>query len=210
MEHLWIAFVAGAVALYVYATTWGSEAARLRRSLKRLPQRPIAELSDGEMARVVGKVVLAEKKLAAPLTGRPCAAYESWVEEPTKYYRSPGFWAQRAFEHKSVDFYIEDESGRVEVRSEGAEFALVRSYRSTSTGVSPSEGLEQAYLRAHDIIEKELVLYKHLRFNEAALVEGEQACVMGRVTQSATDSDGAAGPLSFTRSQVPLLIREQR
>ena len=100
---------------YVLWNAWASDARRSRRVLRRVRVSRIAELADGRLACVVGRVELEGDPLYALMSRRPCVAYETTV------HVFEGMLKRTEIERRIVPFYIVDDTGRARVEApEGA------------------------------------------------------------------------------------------
>ena len=89
------------------------EQARHKRTLRRATRRPISEIKDGEFAKVVGRLRLAETPpLEAPLTSRPCAYFEVKVEEKQSSGRSSHWETIVQTMESQETIFVEDDSGK--------------------------------------------------------------------------------------------------
>jgi hypothetical protein len=78
--YLWVVGVLWAALYSARALRERNRKRRGHLALRARPERPLAEIVDGELVRVRG-VSLAEGSLVAPLSGRPCIGYCVSVEE---------------------------------------------------------------------------------------------------------------------------------
>jgi hypothetical protein len=109
------AFLVGAMAQW---SGFFSEDRRVARGLRRRQRRQIVHARDGEVVKIEGEVVFAERTVQAPLAERSCAAYVTVVEE-----RHQRGWYQLVRRQDGVDFLVRDETGvaRVQVVAAGAQ-----------------------------------------------------------------------------------------
>lgn len=108
---LWL-LSAGTASLAVYAhrSLRGrfGERGRARHLCDVAPRRTTAELREGELVRVTGRLASGGPPLSAPLSGRPCAHFRATVELCGKKGR-----VEVVRRESAGPFYLEDESGRV-------------------------------------------------------------------------------------------------
>ena len=92
---------------------WRTDARRTRGVLRRARVSRVAELVDGELACIVGRVELDGAPLTAMMSRRPCVAYETVVQVfPRADMTIP---SRVDVERRIVPFYVVDETGRVRV-----------------------------------------------------------------------------------------------
>jgi hypothetical protein len=96
------------------ATVDRSEA--VRRVLRHIVRRPIAELADADAAVVRGAAIAVDDPLVAPLSGRSCIGYHLLVRDSS--------FGEILVDHACCGrFAIADDTGKVLVSSEGLELA---------------------------------------------------------------------------------------
>jgi hypothetical protein len=131
----------------------------------RLPRVLIRDVAPQRRTRIVGKVRLLGEPLAAPLSARPCCAWDARVAD--------GSNAELLREIGKQDFVVEDETGRALVRAETARIIVKRdgSYQSQGRqATSPQE----AFLARHGRLPS-----GELNYREGALTPGETVAVVG-------------------------------
>jgi hypothetical protein len=90
---------------------WGFTAERrTRRLLRRARVSRIADLVDGRLVCVVGKVELDAEQIPAMMSGRPCVAFDTRAE----YLENNGFVRIETV-RRMVPFFVVDDSGRARV-----------------------------------------------------------------------------------------------
>ncbi len=134
------------------------------------PITAIANVKPGEKARIVGKVIAADPMLEAPVSGRPCAAFE--VNVYSLGYRNTHH-SYRRCEHGEIT--IEDHSGRAIVRAEDIRLVL-RSDRGTSGGLTDFTDRLRAWISKHDVRTDG---WRGTRFDEGAVEIDELVEVIG-------------------------------
>jgi len=95
------------------AIWWKGDARRTRRVLRRARVTPIADLADGRLACVVGRVEVEGDALRAMVSARECVAYDTVV-----YFfgRSLAMAPARVeVERRMVPFHVVDATGRVRI-----------------------------------------------------------------------------------------------
>ena len=151
----------------------------------------VGRFPDGEAGRVVGTVRAHQRRLLAPLTGRPCVYYEVIVEQVTLSGLRLCF-----VECDTVPFVLEDGSGRGIVEPRGAEVAAAFDHTAEITEFEQATP-EQAAMLARNGRAGERTAT--LQFREALIVEGERVTVVGTAfrrpdLQSSAEVDYRAAP----------------
>ena len=115
-----IATAGGAILGFVAHSWFGADARRTRRVLRRTRVTPIAELSDGKLACIVGRIEADGDLVQALMSQMPCVAFETVVQ----VFGGLDMTVPSRVEvtRKLVPFYIVDDSGRARV--DAAEAAL--------------------------------------------------------------------------------------
>jgi hypothetical protein len=111
----------GGLALgYYVLNAWRSDARRTRRVLRRARVVRIADLVDGQLACIVGKVEPDGEPLQALVSRRSCVAFDTTVQ----VFRGQDFTipARVDVTRRMVPFFVVDDTGRVRV--DAAEAAL--------------------------------------------------------------------------------------
>lgn len=101
-------------------------------ALSKGTQCTIEDAPDGQERVIVGKVVLLEETLTAPLSGAECACYRVAVEGPAPRTKTD-IVAERG---RAVAFAIEDATGRAIVSADGARASLAKP-RARTVGSKP-------------------------------------------------------------------------
>jgi hypothetical protein len=149
---------------------WPGRRSRINRALA---ARPRALVHDAHgTVRLTGRVRRIGDLLRAPLTGRPCVAYEVVVDEP-----GTGGW-QRCVELREVrPFMVADESGEARIDSSGP-FLMSLSYHRTgnTSAFSIYPGLHEdlaSLLSTEGVVSTSWFgRWKRFRYGEAVLEEG--------------------------------------
>ncbi len=167
--------------LIVVATLLGwffSADQRHRRAMQEVPRRPIAEVVEGEIARVVGKVRVSAP-VVAPLSGRSCAYFRVLVQERRK--RGKGsYWVDVVDEAGGVDFLLEDDTGRAVVKVDRAKAVLEGDESGHSGFLSEPSAELVAFLEARGHSAQGWVFNKTIRYREGIAEEGETVAVVGK------------------------------
>ena len=123
MELLVILIGGGLAAIsgaWLLMSPWRSDARRTRRVLRRTRVTPIADLEDGKLACVVGRVEADGELVTALMSRVPCVAYETVVQVFGAVDMTLPKRVDVTREH--VPFFVVDDTGRVRV--DAAEAAL--------------------------------------------------------------------------------------
>ncbi|HET6149808.1 MAG TPA: hypothetical protein VFH68_19875 [Polyangia bacterium] len=178
-----------AVARVVYADLLSPEA-RVKRSLVRRPRVAIARAPDG-VVRITGRVRAGGALLVAPVTQRPCVAYQLVIEGDEQ-----GSWGSVLELQDARPFTLVDQTGEafVDVADRSFLLALVPDKRGWTRSDADQDASTQAVrllLRsAHVAIDGMFDGPRRFRYREAALVEGRRVAVGGQGTREVTP-DGA-------------------
>ena len=151
----------------------------------------IGRFPDGEVGRVVGIVRAHQRRLLAPLTGRPCVYYEVIVE-----HVAVSGLRLCCIECDTVPFVLEDGSGRGIVEPRGAEVAAAFDHTEELGEYEPATPAQAAVLARNSRAGERVA---GLQFREALIVEGERVTVVGTAQrrpdlQSAVEVDYRAAP----------------
>lgn len=174
--------VAGVSALFRLV---GSDAAhrRLLRELQEGTTRAIDTLAHGEVARVVGKVEGRSQVIPAPLSGRPCVAWEVSVWQPI----SPRAWKRCASAGESVPFAILDGTGRAAVTGKRTRSYSVVDHEERFENTAALSERAQNYVESRSL-NRLLEVGMITHFKESVLSLDELAVVVGHVHR--TDDRG--------------------
>ena len=95
------------------------------REYRLVADTPIVPIRSMAMGRVQirGKAV-GDKTLSSPVSNQPCYLYKVDIDRWQEGRSGSGQWSAYLTDTGSVDFYLEDETGKVRVESEGAECEL--------------------------------------------------------------------------------------
>lgn len=174
---------------------WFSKRGRLRRALKKAPRLKIAQVKDGQLAKIVGRLrYLEAEPLWAPLTGRGCAYYEVTVEQEKSNNRSSHWETIISDSDYHTTFLIEDDSGRAVVELDLPSVLLTMdAHFSSGVLLDPSPTLKD-YLAEHGESGEGWIFNKSLRYKEGVLEQGELVAVRGRCTwEHDPDPDAVTG-----------------
>ena len=146
-----------------------------RRLLRRVARVRAADLVEGSLVKVVGRIEVAGA-LQAPLSGGACAGYVLYVaREPT---RGQNFFREvYVSEERMAQCVVRDDSGEVEIGPEGASLKLARQTESF-TGIldgGPSAALT-ALLTARGC---DLKAWYSMQIREGVVRPGDRVAVVG-------------------------------
>jgi len=157
---------------------------RFKRRVRRIAVTPIAELQDGDLAKIIGRAARADKSVEAPLSATECFYAHAYLEEYREGADIGGVrghvWFDAGQSFVSCDFWLEDESGRAFVKLEG------------DVEVVPMFELSHHQRFAES----------RQRGQEVAVRDGDTLTVVGRVSRSGLDKDSAP----FRSSGKPSIV----
>jgi hypothetical protein len=110
----------GAIVGFVAHSYFGADARRTRRVLRKTRVTPIADLADGNLACIVGRVEVEGELLQSLMSRMPCVAFETVVQVFGNLDMTVP--ARVEVTRKLVPFFIVDDTGRARV--DAAEAAL--------------------------------------------------------------------------------------
>ena len=187
--------VAGGIAL-----SRALEALKALRGMAATPLWPIGSMPTGRV-EVYGSAHT-DEPLIAPFTQKPVVFWEVCVLSDND--KSPLF----EYGDASVEpFWVEDETGRVQVMPADADTELRRAYRKFSWGNRLPAHLE-AFAQAHDVSTRFLLFPKRLQFVERHIEEGQPVYVWG-VAQERPDLDGLQRVIAEGGPEDPFLISDK-
>ena len=141
----------------------------------------------GSYASVVGSLVLDEKPLFAPLTGRACAAYEVLVERLIETGAGER-WLKVVHEWDVQRFAVDDGTGRAYVDPKGALLSIVGDHRTMTGPFGEPDERHLAFIESQDARVFSLIGEdSRLRYREGVLEVGEKVAVLGRGRVSTDD-----------------------
>jgi hypothetical protein len=194
----------------------------VERRLKRARPRPIAEVADGGMICIAGRVEAVEPLLVAPLTGRPCVFWAILVNEISQFFQT---W-ELGHRDQGTSFLVVDPTRRARVIPDGARVALpfdsrLRVPDAVTTGpgrwgaATPPvmSGNERAVFDSMKIRNRPLAT-STVRFIEYVIEPHSTIIVLGRSESEADDKASDLGyrdspprrPLMASARRTPLLI----
>jgi hypothetical protein len=199
-----LAFVPLALAVIVViflASWWFSADQRARRAMKAVPRRRVAEVIEGEKARVVGRVEV-ERTVTAPLSGRPCAYWRVVVEEKRSSGKS-SHWRTIIDEHDGVDFFLRDEDGKALVKTAFVHAVLEKDSH-FSSGLFDDAGPElEAFLAQRGHSSTGLVFNKTMRYREGVVEPGELVAAVGVGRWERDPDEQARAGAGYREARLP-------
>jgi hypothetical protein len=181
--------------------------ARTRRALRKR-QRSDIRTALGGPVKVAGSLLLGDKSLRAPLSGRTCALYDVVVfvhGEVDKVLIQ---------ERRACDFLVDDGTGTALVRagavdqgSPGSklELAIVQDGRYESGIFNDATPELERFLSIYGEKSKGLLLNRKLSYREGVFVAGEHVVVYGQARRE-PDPDAAADGGSYRERPTRLVI----
>jgi hypothetical protein len=185
METLHIGLAILATALITSGIVrWLTREERTRRALA-APIVKVRDVKEGATVRVTGKLILGNSILEAPFSHRECAHYDAILEE--RYVEDwRDTWHTVAHETNTCGFFVEDETGRIEVDATRVEGVVVRDHHKTKGEIA--EDKAKAFLSKHGQ-RSSIPPGRNLRYREGVLEAGETVTVQG-TARSSTHSGG--------------------
>jgi len=149
---------------------------RRERTIEDTPTARVRSMALGRVA-LQGKAVPWVSDLLAPLSGVACCWYRYKVEEERRSGRSQSWHTVASGDSAAWAFYLEDETGRVLVQPEGADFEVSADLSVTRPDLDGSLGARLAVLGVDTTTL--LGLRRTLRVTEWRLVQGDPVYVLG-------------------------------
>lgn len=185
--------IAGGLRLF---TWWFSDERVAKRRLRGAKRVDIASVRDGQLVKISGRLELYAPALQAPLTGRPCAFFETLLEEYSggKHKR----WRVRVRESDAREFLVVDGTGKALIETASLRVAVVRDGHRRSGFLNDATPELEAYLARHGLTSVGLLGFnRELRVREGVLEPGEEVTVFGRarweMVPTATDAGNYRG-----------------
>lgn len=165
-----------AVGVVAVASWYWSEAARIRRALRRARRVSIADAREGSVVRLQGRVA-AGATLVSPLSSRRCVYYLVIVEERVSTGRSNA-WHVRIRESRGVPFVIDDGTGRALVDPTNAHVDVDLDITQRSGTFDDPTPAKLEFLAHHGVQGTGWLLNKPLRYREGVFEIGEAVAVL--------------------------------
>lgn len=177
--HIAIAVLITAIVMVAVGWYFGREQ-RGRRALGGTPIVKIRDVKPGMTVRVTGKLLLGTTTLEGPFSHRPCAHYDAVIEE--KYVADwRETWHTIAHETSSCTFFIEDETGKIEVDTTRFDGVVVRDHHKSKGELEVDKA--QRFLDKHGQ-RTSIPPGRMLRYKEGVLEAGETVTVLGKARES--------------------------
>ena len=190
---LFAAIFAIGIARIAYDATISDEA-RIRQRLARRARVAIAEAQEGAV-RLIGRVHLTGEALIAPVSQRPCIAYQTTI----RIGNNDGQWEKALGLEDLCPFVLTDETGQAVIESGAGPYSILlipgltastSRFREDSAELKTARGL----LRAENIDEQTFFgNNKPIQFSEAVLLPGTEVSVAGRCTREVALDGERAG-----------------
>jgi len=171
-----------------------SHETRARQRLSRRARVAIAEAPDG-LVRLTGRVHPMGEPLKAPISQRPCVAFQLVI----RMKDGQGRWAKVQELEDARPFTLADESGQAVVDTAAGPFSLsLVPSRSASSSFFLSDTADlrivRAMLRSANIETENIFGHEHgVRFSEAVLLPASKAAVGGRCAREVALDGERAG-----------------
>jgi hypothetical protein len=168
------------IGLIVFFGYFFSKKTIILRKLKKSAAQRVANVTDGEFAKIIGKVEYTGTPLTAPLSGRTCAYYHVLVEQRVSSGKS-SHWKTIIEEEVAVDFGIRDGDYCARIDGNKVKSYIVDDRKYTSGFMNDASEVLERYLKNHGYeSEGFLGINKTIRYREGVLEEGELISVMGK------------------------------
>ncbi len=177
-------------------------AGRLRRRMRKVPRRPLREVQDGDLTRVVGRT-RARSGVVAPVSGRPCAFWRVEVRigrQEQRGRQTVTVWDAVVDQIGEEDgFFLDTDAGAVEVRGRDMELAIEDARRWDHI---PHERMSDAF-RA--LLADNMTVTAgdgNTRILEQIVADGAELAVVGEA-RWVDDPDGAPEPSGYREAIAP-------
>jgi hypothetical protein len=175
-------------------TRWRTEELT-RAALIDLPRTSLADVREGRLLKVVGRVELLDP-IVSPLAKRPCAAYSVKLQEKVTTFDS----LIHVVESASRDFVLRDGSGYVVVRAANASIFWEHAVELRGALWQDRATAEiRAFLRRHDLPSTDCVGELPYRFSEGVVADGTELTLIGRARREIDVHDAAVFREPLTR-----------
>lgn len=193
---------------YVY---YYKKKAVLKRNMRKVPACNIADVKDGKIAKIVGNAKLSEGLIVAPISGRPCIAFELIIEREKRSSKGRVKKETMLEDENIVDFIIEQGDDKIMVISRYNELIL-RTDRKFYGGFlnNPDQRLLN-YLKLHNIPYSGRIGSSVLSFKEGILAPDEKLAVVGTIQLNSyehKDVNNKNIPIIYGVKKNPLLISD--
>jgi hypothetical protein len=206
-QALVIVLVLLVFAVVLFAAWWFGADQQARRFMKGIPVRPIREVMDGEVARVVGAVSV-DAPVSAPLSGRPCAYWRVVVEERRRRGKNSR-WVTVIDDHGGVDFVVSDETGRALVKTGHVRAVLDKDHGRSSGFLNDATPELDHFLASRGHTSQGFLFNKSMRFREGVVEPGETVAVVGAARWEPDPELGAQDRAGY-RDRAKRLVLDRR
>jgi hypothetical protein len=173
-------FVSFTVVIYVMMNFF-SWSARVNRKIKRIESTPFLDYQDYEIARVIGQAKPIGELLTAPISGRPCVAYQVSVSRPCKQ-RNKGF-CEIISEFEFGSFIIQLDEGFAVILDNEPKAALQKDRKVQSEIFQNATPQMKAFLNKHGYQSETLFgVNRALKYEEAIIEANEIIAAIGCAT----------------------------
>ena len=154
-----------------------SKAAVIRRKLRESEGRRISSVKDGEVVKIVGRVIFPGRTLSAPLSKRKCSYFHVLVEA----HHGKGGWQTCIEEEKAGDVVLQDGKFYAIVQTVEVNTYLVADKEYSSGMFNDASGALENYLRSHRQQSTDFFGFnRSLRYKEGVLEKNEVVAVLGK------------------------------
>jgi hypothetical protein len=182
MNGVIIIIVLPVLGIYIYKFYFSSKA-RLSRKIKNTPAKPIREVLDGEVIKIVGCVYYAAATIAAPLSGRKCSYYKVLVEEEKGSGITHG-WYRFAEDQKVSLLLVKDGNNYALIDEKYLLSSLVEDKKYYSGFLNDASDNLKNFLKqkGKESTSALMGFNRNLRYKEGILEEGERIAVIGKAS----------------------------
>jgi hypothetical protein len=168
------------IALVAFYTGFFSNAAIIKRKLKKATGVKISMFMEGEVAKVVGQLKYINPPLIAPLSKRKCSYYHIIVEQRVSTGKS-SYWDTIIEEEKAQDVVIKDGNSYAFIETTLIKSHLIPDQHYSSGTFNDTTPELETFLARHDLKSVNFLgMNKTLRYSEGVLEEGEVVAVLGK------------------------------
>jgi hypothetical protein len=179
-ETVIIILIVVLIGLILFLRFYFSRKAIVKRKLKKAAGKSISGFVNGEIAKVVGKVVFAGEPLISPFSKRKCAYYYVLVERKVSSGGKGHHWETIVEEEVAGRFLIRDGNSYAHVNCKNVKSYIVQDKFYTSGFLADASEELERYLNNHgEKSEGLLGLNKTLRYKEGILEKGEMIAALG-------------------------------
>jgi len=178
------------IPIIILIIIWGyffNEETRIKRKIKRAPQKLIANFKDNDKAKIKGQICEIDKPLTSPLSNRECIGYHVIVQQK-KRSGDTSSWDTIINDTIIKDFIVSDKGLNAIVRTNHVKSVIVKDQKLQSGFLNDATPQLESFLRKHGKESEGLLGFnKTLRYKEGILEKGELVSVLGKGTWKTTD-----------------------